>query len=92
MFLTLKEAPLKEFLFNFRLFPNTRFANFSKKISKKLIISNFFGLLEHFRLSSIHVKNILSIYSIYEYNIPFNKHLKKILRSGFLQMRAKWRN
>jgi len=27
----------------------------------------------------------LNIYSIYEYNIPFNKHFKKILRNGFLQ-------
>jgi len=27
----------------------------------------------------------LNIYSIYEYNIPFKKHLKKILRNGFLQ-------
>jgi len=34
---------------------------------------------------SIYVQNILNIYSIYEYNIPFNKHFKKILRSGFLQ-------
>ena len=52
---------------------------------------------------SIYVQNILNIYSIYEYNIPFNKHFKKILRSGFLQNNgngtseraselAKWRN
>jgi len=34
---------------------------------------------------SIYFQNILNIYSIYEYNIPFNKHFKKILRNGFLQ-------
>ena len=28
----------------------------------------------------------MNIYSIYEYNIPFNKYLKKILRSSFLQI------
>ena len=34
---------------------------------------------------SIYFQNILNMYSMYEYNIPFNKHFKKILRNGFLQ-------
>jgi len=43
--------------------------------------------------------HILNIYSIYKYNIPFNKYFKKFLRNGILQNngngtseRAKWRN
>jgi len=35
---------------------------------------------------SIYVQKILNIYSIYEYNIPFNMHFEKIFRSGFLQI------
>jgi len=38
-----------------------------------------------FKKLSIYVQNQLNIYSIYEYNIPFNKQLKN-LRSGFLQI------
>ena len=35
---------------------------------------------------SIYVQNILNIYSIYEYNIPFNKHLKKFCVMVFYKM------
>ena len=43
--------------------------------------------INHFETFS-NISNFLNIeyiFNIYEYNIPFNKHFKKILRNGFLQ-------
>ena len=52
---------------------------------RKMCASGIVYIKYIFNILSIYVQNILNIYSIYEYNIPFKKHYKKILRNGFLQ-------